>query len=129
MDEEHFLECGVCGVQHGAGEDHAYEYANAGGIDGDLVDAITAQPIVDGVQLPCEHMFSRRSLLQWLAKNHSCPTCRVRVRVRDVKPVVRFAKNKLDEILVRNFCYCFHESVDPKTRSFPPFMLEQVFTE
>ena len=94
------MECGVCGVQHGAGEDHAYEYASAGSIDGDLVDAITAQPIVDGVQLPCEHMFSRRSLLQWLATHHACPVCRTPAASSDLKPVFRFFKNKLDELLV-----------------------------
>ena len=94
-------ECGVCGVLHARDEDHAYEYVNADSIDSDLIDAITAQPIVDGVQLPaCEHMFSRRSLLQWLATHRACPVCRTQATASDLKPVVRFARNKLDELLV-----------------------------
>ena len=97
-------ECGVCGALHAREEDHAYEYANTDIIEVDLIDAITAQPIVDGVQLPCEHMFSRRSLLQWLATHHACPVCRTRATARDLKPVIRFVKNKLDELLVCKFC-------------------------
>ena len=100
MAEANLCECRVCGALHARDEDHAYEYANVDSIEIDLIDAITAQPIVDGVQLPCEHMFSRRSLLQWLATNHVCPVCRSPAAASDLKPVVRFAKNKLDELLV-----------------------------
>jgi len=99
-EEANMSGCGLCGVLHAAGEDHAYDYSNAGIIDSDLIDAITAQPIVDGVQLPCEHMFSRRSLLQCLATHHACPVCRKPAEASDVKPVMRYFKNKLDELLV-----------------------------
>ena len=90
----------MCGALHAREENHVYEYANADTIDIDLIDAITAQPIVDGVQLSCGHMFSRRSILQWLATHHACPVCRTPAAASDLKLVVRFARNKLDELLV-----------------------------
>ena len=92
--------CGVCGALHAGDEDHAYEYVNADSVDSEFIDAITTQPIVDGVQLPCEHMFSRRSLLQWLATHVACPVCRTPAAPSDLKSVMRFVKNKLDELLV-----------------------------
>ena len=99
-DANRLRECGVCGALHARDEDHAYEYVNADSLDSEFIDAITVQPIVDGVQLPCEHMFSRRSLLQCLAAHHACPVCRTPAAPSDLKPLFRFAKNKLDELLV-----------------------------
>ena len=93
-------ECSVCGALHARDEDHVFEYVNADTIEVDVIDAITAQPIVDGVQLPCEHMFSRRSLLQCLATNHACPVCRTPAAPSDSKSIMRIFKNKLDELLV-----------------------------
>ena len=100
MAEPNISECSVCGALHARDEDHVFEYVNADTIEVDLIDAITAQPIVDGVQLPCEHMFSRRSLLQCLATHRACPVCRTPAAPSDLKSVMRFVKNKLDELLV-----------------------------
>ena len=82
-----------------------YEY-NTESINSELVDTITGTPVVDGVQLPCEHMFSRSSVMQWLATHDTCPTCRTAVHVRDLKPICRLAKNLLDDLLVRPDLWC-----------------------
>ena len=83
-----------------------FEYANTESINSELVDTITGTPVVDGVQLPCEHMFSRSSVMQWLATHDTCPTCRTAVHVRDLKPICRLAKNLLDDLLVRPDLWC-----------------------
>ena len=101
MADSFISECDFCGTLHGADEEHMYQYADLDSIDKGLIDTITTLPLVDGVQLPCEHMFSRLGLLQWLATHNSCPTCRTPTWEKDVKHIILFVKDKLDDLLVR----------------------------
>lgn len=93
--------CGVCGAPHEDGAQHEYTYTEGTIIHNELMDAISKQPIVDGVELPCEHMFSRLVLQQWLATHRSCPVCRTHSTKNDLKPVPRSVRNMLDDLSVR----------------------------
>lgn len=94
--------CNVCGTQHKEGEDHQYDYVKEANIHRELLDAISQKPIdINGVQLPCEHMFSEKLLRRWILENDSCPICRDPVAVYDFKPLPRAIQNMLDDLRVR----------------------------
>ena len=108
--EELVVGCAVCGQVHADGNEHFYTYADEANIGPELVDAITALPIVDCVHLPssCHHAFSRKSLQKWLLQRNSCPTCRSpsRVSATDLEqPSPRIIRSLLDNLKVLVFIF------------------------
>lgn len=56
---------------------HTFRYLNEDTIDSELRDPILLQPLVDPVDLPCTHTFSRASLDGCLkGAQLECPMCR-----------------------------------------------------
>jgi hypothetical protein len=58
--------------------------------------------MVDPVNLPCCHEFSRKAVEQWLTKNESCPKCRQPAKIGDIraslvtrKTIERFKKKMM----------------------------------
>ena len=104
--EELVVGCAVCGQVHAAEDEHLYIYADEASIGRELVDAITALPIVDCVHLPCQHAFSRKSLRKWLQLRDSCPTCRSPVSASDLEhPSPRIIRSLLDNLKVLEFIF------------------------
>ena len=104
--EELVVGCAVCGQVHADENEHLYTYADEANIGPELVDAITALPIVDCVHLPCQHAFSRKSLQKWLLQSNSCPTCRSPVSASDLEqPSPRIIRSLLDNLKVLVFIF------------------------
>ena len=94
------VSCAECGSDHAPAEEHQYVYVKLEDVDSEFIDGITTQPIVDCVHLPCEHVFSRRTLATWVAQHGTCPSCRRQTGISDFAASPRFVRNLLYEILV-----------------------------
>ena len=93
--------CAVCGALHKADQVHQYEYRDLSSISLELRDPINFEMIVDGVQLPCQHMFSRCNVEEWVAEGNGCPTCREPATIGNLQPLSRVISNMLNELKVR----------------------------
>jgi hypothetical protein len=49
--------------------------------------------MVDPVNIACGHEFSKKAIEKWLGKNESCPICRKRATVADIRPARNTAKS------------------------------------
>lgn len=94
------MSCTVCGENHEQRETHVFSYVNDGAIDIHLKDPISMEPIFDGQELPCGHVFSSSIIRDWLRRDGSCPTCKQHVVEAQLKPVGLMFRNMLDALQV-----------------------------
>lgn len=64
-----------------------------------LIDPISADPLIDPVQTRCEHPFNRLEITAWLQSGHdSCPICRASVRETDLVPIPALAEMVVEQL-------------------------------
>eukprot|EP00048_Salpingoeca_helianthica_P021418 m.12164 g.12164 ORF g.12164 m.12164 type:complete len:344 (+) comp5962_c0_seq1:44-1075(+) len=91
--------CRVCGVAHTGS--HVFQYVKEDEMNENLKDPLSLEPLLDAVELPCEHVFSRDTIVPWLAQGHQCPLkCAGNVNESDLRPVGKVFRNLLDSLLV-----------------------------
>ena len=68
----------------------------------DLVCSICTDVVQDAVQTPCQHVFCRDCIKQWLdGGKRICPVDRQKLTSPDLKPLDRFKKQFLDKLIVK----------------------------
>jgi len=54
---------------------------------------ITSELMVEPVNLACGHEFSKKAISKWLSKNESCPICRKKATISQIRPAINTAKS------------------------------------
>lgn len=81
-----------------------YQYINQGGtgptieLPDNMIDSISTLPLIDPVQTPCQHLFNRLEITEWLSRTHTCPNCRTPVEPRDLISIRSFAELVTSEL-------------------------------
>ena len=79
-----------------------YEYLNENSIDGELKCALCMLPFQSPVSGECGHTFCADCLNPWLARQSTCPTCRLPIASGSFHPIsTRIVLNQLDRLLLR----------------------------
>ncbi|KAJ3051389.1 hypothetical protein HK097_007634 [Rhizophlyctis rosea] len=79
-----------------------YDYVSRDSIPSRLIDPISNLPLVNPVELPCAHIFSKQPLVERLAENAFCPTCRHQCDENDIDSITeRLFILMLEDLTVR----------------------------
>jgi hypothetical protein len=79
-----------------------YEYLNENSIDAELKCALCMSPFQSPTSGACGHTFCQGCVQGWVARQSTCPTCRIRTSTEDFRPIsTRIVINLLDRLLVR----------------------------
>ncbi|XP_052069697.1 uncharacterized protein DDB_G0287625-like [Mytilus californianus] len=70
--------------------------------DPDLICCICQCVLQSPVESPCRHVFCNVCITTWLNNHRNCPTCRRRVKKRQLKPVLPIVQNMINRLLM--FC-------------------------
>lgn len=84
--------------------DFAFQYEYVNGVEDHLLCPITQEPLVDPVQFPCGHTFSKKPIHVHITENKRefCPLCRAIYKAADVTQVTTLALlQPLNALLVR----------------------------
>lgn len=115
------MSCETCGVDHHGHKDvHVFTYHNEASINANLKDPISMEPIFDGKELPCKHVFSSHVILEWFKGHDTCPVCKQPATAENLMPLASLiVRSMLDELEV-----CFQVFLF----AYLTFFLAQTFT-
>ncbi|CAF1147181.1 unnamed protein product [Adineta steineri] len=79
-----------------------YDYIDEDSIDCELKCSLCIQPFQVPVSATCGHTFCHVCTSQWVARQSTCPTCRIRTSTEDFRPIsTRIVLNQLERLLMK----------------------------
>ncbi|CAF1147216.1 unnamed protein product [Adineta steineri] len=79
-----------------------YDYIDEDSIDCELKCSLCMQPFQVLVSATCGHTFCHVCISQWVARQSTCPTCRMRTSTEDFRPIsTRIVLNQLERLLMK----------------------------
>jgi len=70
-------------------------------VDDDFICVICNDVMQEPQQTPCEHVFCKPCILEWIQRNTTCPVDRKKFHMNHLKPAARYFRNQILKLVIK----------------------------